>query len=495
MSVLDRSALTESPLADLHAIASELSIDGYRRLRRPELIDAILAKQSGTEVEAAAGEEAPDEEPVAEKAPASPRSRSRRPRKSEAAETSDADASASADDADKAEKPEKADEADKTDKAEDTSEDDEAAGAPRRRGRRGGRGRGSAAKAESEAGSDSDAGDEEKPTRGSRRSRAAAEPTADASADDRETPEESDQLVEGVVELLANGSGFVRVDPPDPSDDDVYISSAQVKRCELVSGDRIAGPKRAPRRSERFASLIRIETINDRPASELADSLRFDDLPAARPSERIKVGSEDPTLKAIEWLTPFGKGSRVAIIGASRSGKSEALRRLAAALVGRDELTLSVALAGVRPEEISEWAQGPVVPAAAVSFAASEESQNSAIEPVIDQARRLAARGTDAVVLIDTLDGVSPLMARKAMASARNIVDGGSVTVIATASEPIGGETTVISLDVALASTGRFPALDLLASGTVRPELLVGDAGAEAIARTRAEVSEPDDED
>jgi transcription termination factor Rho len=493
MSVLDRSALTESPLADLHAIASELSIDGYRRLRRPELIDAILAKQGGTEVEPAAGEEVPDEETAAEKAPASPRSRSRRPRKSEAAETTDTDTTdaettASADDAEEPEKAEKAE------KADDASDDDGGTGAPRRRGRRGGRGRGSAAKAEPEAGSDSDQADEDKPTRGSRHTRAAAEPAAEAVADDRGTPEESEQLVEGVVELLANGSGFVRVDPPDPSDDDVYISSAQVKRCELVSGDRIAGPKRAPRRSERFASLIRIETINDLPASELADSLRFDDLPAARPSERIKVGSEDPTLKAIEWLTPFGKGSRVAIVGASRSGKSEALRHLAAALAGRDELTLSVALAGVRPEEISEWAQGPVVPAAAVSFAASEESQNSAIEPVIDQARRLAARGADAVVLIDTLDGASPQMARKAMASARNIVDGGSVTVIATASEPIGGETTVISLDVALASIGRFPALDLVASGTLRPELLVGEAGAEAIARTRAEVSDGDDE-
>ena len=260
-----------------------------------------------------------------------------------------------------------------------------------------------------------------------------------------------------MVELLANGSGFVRVDPPDPSDDDVYISSAQVKRCELVSGDRIAGPKRAPRRSERFASLIRIETINGRPASELADSVRFDDLPAAFPNERLKIGSEDPTLKAIEWLTPFGKGSRVTIVGASRSGKTEALRRLVTALADREELTVSVVLAGVRPEEIAEWNGGPVTPSAAVSFAASEDAQNGAIEPAIDQARRLAARGADAVVLIDTLDGCSPSMARKALGAARNIVDGGSVTVIATASAPLGGETTVIALDVALTSAGALP--------------------------------------
>ena len=311
---------------------------------------------------------------------------------------------------------------------------------------------------------------------------------SDSDADsDSDSDSESDEIVEGVVELLANGSGFVRVDPPDPSDDDVYISSAQVKRCELVSGDRIAGPKRAPRRSERFASLIRIETINGRPAAELADSVRFDDLPAAFPEERLKIGSDDPTLKAIEWLTPFGKGSRVTIVGASRSGKSEALRRLVTAMADREDLSLSVVLAGVRPEEISEWNGGPVTPAAAVSFAASEDARNGAVEPAIDQARRLAARGADAVVFIDTLDGCTPGLARKALGAARNIVDGGSVTIIATASAPIGGETTVISLDVALTSAGRFPALDLAESGTMRPELLVGAAGAEAIAKTRAE--------
>ena len=144
-----------------------------------------------------------------------------------------------------------------------------------------------------------------------------------------------------MVELLAGGSGFVRVDPPEPSDEDVYISAAQVKRCELVSGDRVSGPKRAPRRSERFASLIRIETINGRPASELADSVRYDELPAAFPADRIKLGSEDPTLKAIEFLTPFGKGSRVTIVGPARAGKTEALKRIAAALGAEDGPTVS----------------------------------------------------------------------------------------------------------------------------------------------------------
>ena len=453
MSVVDRSALEASPLADLHAIASELSIDGYRRLRRAELIDAILNKQEGGDGDGAAA--AVTDEPEAEPKPR--RGRGRR-------KAADADAEAESESATEAEartepepEPEPAD-------ADD--EDDESSGRRRRRGRRGGRGRASA-RDETPSGDDEEQEDE--------------------SEADSDSASESDEVVEGVVELLANGSGFVRVSPPDPSDDDVYISSAQVKRCELVSGDRIAGPKRAPRRSERFASLIRIETINGRPAAELADSVRFDDLPAAFPEDRLKIGSDDPTLKAIEWLTPFGKGSRVTIVGASRAGKTEALRRLVAAMGGRDDLSVSVVLAGVRPEEIAEWNGGPVAPAAAVSFAASEDARNGAIEPAIDQARRLAARGADAVVFIDTLDGCSSGLARKALGAARNIVGGGSVTIIATASAPIGGETTVISLDVALTSAGRFPALDLAASGTMRPELLVGAAGAEAIAKTRAE--------
>jgi transcription termination factor Rho len=447
MSVVDRSALEASPLADLHAIASELSIDGYRRLRRAELIDAILNKQEGGDGAVAAVEDADAASTTEDAAPKRRRSR----RAAEPAPETEAEAEAETET--------------EAESAED--EDEDASGRRRRRGRRGGRGRASGRE-------DAEARDEEE---------AEAETPTDGDAADSE----SEEMVEGVVELLANGSGFVRVEPPDPSDDDVYISSAQVKRCELVSGDRIAGPKRAPRRSERFASLIRIETINGRPAAELADSVRFDDLPAAFPEERLKIGSDDPTLKAIEWLTPFGKGSRVTIVGESRSGKTEALRRLVAAMGGRDELSVSVVLAGVRPEEISEWNGGPVTPGAAVSFAASEDARNGAIEPAIDQARRLAARGADAVVFIDTLDGCSPGLARKALGAARNIVGGGSVTIIATASAPVGGETTVISLDVALTSAGRFPALDLAASGTMRPELLVGAAGAEAIAKTRAE--------
>ena len=415
MSILDRDALAASPLADLHALASELSIDGYRRLRKDDLIDAIIARQGGS--------------------PAEP------------AEDEDRDA------------------------------DEDRPATRRRRGRRGGRTR-SNARDEAETDAEEDAAPAAED----------AEEVEDhverAERGERATEEE---IVEGEVELLPNGSGFLRVNPPEPSEDDVYVSAAQVKRCELVPGDRISGPRRAPRRSERFASLVRIDTINGRPADEVADSTRFDDLPAAYPSERFRLGSDDPTIKAIEWLTPFGRGSRVSIVGPSRAGKTEALRRLAATLAGQDEIQVTLVLAGVRPEEITEWQQGPATPASAISFAASADAQAQTVERAVDQARRLAARGAHAVVLIDTLGGIQPHAARKLLASARNIAGGGSLTVIATATEPFGGETTVIALDPVLASTGRFPALDLIASGTIRPDLLVGDAGAEAIARARME--------
>ena len=177
------------------------------------------------------------------------------------------------------------------------------------------------------------------------------------------------------------------------------------------------------------------------------------------------------------------------MVGAARSGKSEALRRIAAALAEKEGVELTVVLAGVRPEEVPEWQSGPAVPAAAVSFTASADAQAQAVEHTVEQARRVAARGADAVVIVDSLEYLSPAAARRALGAARNIADGGSLTVIAAAHVPLGGETTVIALDGALTAMGRFPALDLAASGTMRPELLVGEAGAEAIAKARADTA------
>ena len=404
-SVLDRSDLEQSPLADLHLLANELGVDGFRRLRKPDLVDAILSRQSGDEVA----------EPVVEEVELV---------------------------------------------ATPVGSDDEGGPKRSRRGRRGGRGR---RRDEDEGGDVGSDRDRDEPV--------ATSPQAESRGGE-------ERSVEGAVELLANGSGFLRLSPPNPTDDDVYISAAQVKRCELVAGDRVAGPMRPARRSERFPSLIRVDTINGRPAEEVAEGTRFEDLPVAWPAERIQLGSEDPTVKAIEWLTPFGKGSRVVIAGPSRSGKSEALRRLAAALASVAGLEVSAVLSGVRPEEIADF---PVSPGSALNFSASVDAQAQAVEQAVEVGRRVAARGGDAVVLIDGFEYLPAAAARRALAAGRNLAGGGSLTVIATSPEPIGGETTVVALDRALAAAGSFPALALSESGTLRPELLVGESGAAAI--------------
>jgi transcription termination factor Rho len=466
-SVLDRSALEQSPLADLHVIANELGVDGFRRLRKADLVDAILAKQGGEDTAPAVEEDGGDEEET-------PR-RGRRGRRGGRARSRDRDEEAEegATDEDAGD-----------DEPEATMPEPEAETPAPRRGRSRSRGGVTADREDRPADRSSERASERSSDRPSERT---PERTSDRAPRGGGTADAEDRAIEGVVELLPNGSGFVRLTPPDSTDDDVYISAAQVKRCELVTGDRIGGPVRAPRRSERFPSLVRVDTINGRPADEVAEGTRFEDLPATWPAERLELGTDDPTVQAIEWLTPIGKGSRAVIAGPARAGKTEALRRLATALAGREGLELTVVLAGVRPEEIADWRQAGVEPTATLSFAASADAQAQALEQAIEQGRRVAARGGDAVVLVDSLEYVAPAAARRALAAARNIDGGGSLTIVATAPAPVGGETTVVALDAALTGLGRFPAIDLAASGTLNAGLLVGDAGAEAIAKAREE--------
>jgi transcription termination factor Rho len=424
MTVLDRSELQASPLSDLHLIADQIGLEGFRRLRKADLIEAILGDKRDN-----SAKDGTEEEP-ARRSPAR-RSRGTRSRRGASASK----ASAAEDDSDEEER--------------SVPVSDAAPAARRGQRSQGGRGRG-----------------------------------------EREKSGEAERSAEGAVEVLGNGSAFLRVDPPEPSDEDVYISAAQVRRCELVSGDRVSGPVRTPRRSERYSSLVRIDTINGQPADAVSEGTRYEDLPVSYPSERLAFDSEDSTLKAIEWLTPLGLGSRAAIAGGARAGKTFALRRLLGALAEREGLEVSLVLAGVRPEEIAEWREGPVQPTAAVGLGSSPDVQGQAVEAAVEAAKRVASRGGDAVVLIDSLDGLHPHTARKVLAAARNLSEAGSLTVIATAAHPFGGETTVIALDPVRAGTGRFPALDLVASGTLKAELLVGEDGAEAITRARESAAE-----
>lgn len=438
MTVLTRDVLEQSTLADLHALAGELAVDGFRKLRREALIDTIFERRGGGAAAGAGGSDDGESR--------SGRRRRRGGRRDDEQQDDGRD--------------------DVVSLTDDEDEDDR----PRRRRRRGG---------------DDDAQAEGGRERGGRNGRGGRDDRGgreDRGGRDDRGGEDTGETVEGVVTIGQSGSAMLKA--KDGSE--VYVSAGQVRRCELVDGDTVSGPTRSARRSERFPSLVRVETINGRDPEETSTGTKFEELPVARPTELLALESEDPTVAAIAYLTPLGRGSRAVIAGPHAAGKSEALRRLAIALQGVDGLELLPVLAGVRPEELGDWAASGLEPAASLDLSAGPDTRAKAIDEVVDRGRRIAARGGHAVLLVDTLDGLGEGAARRILASARKLRDGGSLTIIATRESPVGGESTVVRLDAALATTARFPALDLAGSGTLRPELLVGDEGAAAIAAARA---------
>ena len=386
MSVFSRDALEGSPLADLHAIASELGIEGFRKLRKADLIKAIIIDQGG--------DPGPDPEPVEAE-----------------------------DDADAADKP-----------------------------ARPSRSRRSSSRSSSREGS------------GSRGGRGGSRSERGSSGEEKS--------VEGTIEVLGNGSAFVRVKPPGQSDDDVYVSAAQVRRCELVSGDKVTGPARPARRSERYPSLVRVLTINGNSADEVSVGTPYDKLEAAFPSKLISFAGKNATLKAISSSSPFGRGSRVSVVGPFASGRSTTLRMLAAELAAVEDIELSVVLAGSRPEERAEWVGAGIEPGSVESLVASSDSQAKAVERAIDAAKKVTAKGGHSAVVIDSLDDLSTAAARKALGAARSVPSGGSLTIIAASRQPVGGETTLIYLLPQDGGKVGDPVVDKAHSKTLRSALL-----------------------
>jgi transcription termination factor Rho len=364
VAVLQRKDLEDSPLADLHAIASELGMESYRALRKADLIAAILEAQGGKDA-ADQGTETADR---------SPQSADDRPQTAEA-------------------EPESAEQ----------------------------------------------------------------EPAEEEPAEQEPEPAQAEETVTGVLDILPNGSGFVRVDPSGQSRDDVYVSPAQIRRCELRAGDEVAGPMRPPRRNERHPSLVRVETVNGRDAEPPEERRHFDDLTPVFASERL------PTPPGFGDV-PFGKGSRVAIGGPPGAGSTRLLREVASALAGVDGLELAVVLVGVRPEEVTEWRAIDDLAVSGGGFDRSLEGQVQLAELAVERAKRVAERGGDAAVLIDSLEVLPAGAARRLFGAARNLDGGGSLTVVATtgmAWEPQRYSTTRVLLDPPPSRSGTLRA-DLL---------------------------------
>jgi transcription termination factor Rho len=391
MSVLDRKELEQSPLADLHTIASELGVEGFRRMRKGDLIKAILRDQDGGDSEA------------------------------------EADAPAGEDDVE--ELPER----DRAAEAEAVVEDIKEKPAKERPAR-------------------------ERPARRKPAKPEAAEPEEEDEEEPEPEPEAEEDVRTGVLDILPNGSGFMRSDPFAHSRDDVYVSPAQIRRCELRAGDEISGPVRPPRRSERYPSLVRIDSVNGQLPEPPTERPRFEELTAVFATE--KLASPDGLDSA-----PFGKGSRVAIAGPPGSGATSLLRRIVSELAG-GSLEPVVVLAGVRPEELTEWRRESGITVAGGAFDGSMDEQAQVAEMAVERAKRAVEQGRDAVILVDSLDSLPAAVARRVFGAARKLEEGGSLTVIAAtreSTEPLRVATTRIVLDGGSVAAG---------SGTTRADLL-----------------------
>jgi transcription termination factor Rho len=375
MPVLQRTELESSPLADLHAIASELGIEGFRGMRKDDLIGAILGAQGGEEPE---DEREPDEVPSDEAL-----------EPSFAGEPEEPIADEPADDAEAV--------TEEADDAEPTAEEEPEA----------------AAEEEPEAAA------EEEPE-------PAVEEGEEVVEEEPEVEDEvsDEEIATGVLDVLANGSGFLRLDPAGQSREDVYVSPAQIRRCELRAGDEVSGPMRPPRRNERHPSLVRVETVNGGDAEPPEERPWFGDLTPVLPSERLAAPA------AFE-SAPFGKGSRVAIGGPPGAGATTLLVETARTLTDRHpEMSVQVVLAGVRPEEVTGWREAGFE-AVGGSFERSPEAQAQAAELAVERAKRLVERGGHPAVVIDALDALPPGVRRRLFGAARATEEGGTLTIVA----------------------------------------------------------------
>jgi len=318
----------------------------------------------------------------------------------------------------------------------------------------------------------------------------------------------------GVLEILPDGFGFLR--SPDysylPSPDDIYVSPSQIRRFNLRTGDLVSGQIRPPKEGERYFALLKVEAINhESPEDNISRSL-FDNLTPYYPTERIKLeyNNNDFSTRVMDLITPIGKGQRGMIVAAPRTGKTMLLQSIAKAIrKNHKEIHLIILLIDERPEEVTDWKR-QVSGAEIISSTFDEPPQRhiQVAEMVIDRAKRLVECKKDVVILLDSitrlaraynavipasgkvlsggLDANALQKPKRFFGTARNIEDGGSLTIMATALVDTGSRmddvifeefkgtgNMELHLDRKLVDKRIFPSIDINASGTRKEELLV----------------------
>jgi transcription termination factor Rho len=318
---------------------------------------------------------------------------------------------------------------------------------------------------------------------------------------------------EGVLETLPDGFGFLRA--PDynylPGPDDIYVSPSQIRRFNLRTGDIISGHIRPPKEGERYFALLKVETINYEDPDRAREKILFDNLTPLYPNQRLRLEAQpdDYTNRIVDLLTPIGKGQRGLIVAAPRTGKTMMLQHIAKAIAhNHQEVVLIVLLIDERPEEVTDMQRSVDGEVISSTFDEPATRHVQVAEMVIEKAKRLVEHGKDVVILLDSItrlarayntvvppsgkilsggvDSNALHKPKKFFGAARNIEDGGSLTIIATAlidtgsrmdevifEEFKGTGNMEVHLDRRLMDKRVFPAIDINKSGTRKEELLI----------------------
>jgi transcription termination factor Rho len=318
---------------------------------------------------------------------------------------------------------------------------------------------------------------------------------------------------EGVLETLPDGFGFLRA--PDynylPGPDDIYVSPSQIRRFNLRTGDIISGHIRPPKEGERYFALLKVESINYEDPERAREKILFDNLTPLYPNERLRLEyqPDDYTTRIVDLMIPIGKGQRGLIVAAPRTGKTMMLQHIAKAIAhNHAEVILIVLLIDERPEEVTDMQRSVDGEVISSTFDEPATRHVQVAEMVIEKAKRLVEHGKDVVILLDSItrlarayntvvppsgkilsggvDSNALHKPKKFFGAARNIEDGGSLTIIATAlidtgsrmdevifEEFKGTGNMEVHLDRRLMDKRVFPAIDINKSGTRKEELLI----------------------
>jgi transcription termination factor Rho len=321
---------------------------------------------------------------------------------------------------------------------------------------------------------------------------------------------------DGVLEILQDGFGFLRSPESNylPGPDDIYVSPSQVRRFGLRTGDTVEGQIRSPKEGERYFALLKVNTINFDQPDKVRHRINFDNLTPLYPEQRLKIETEDPTKKdlttrVIDLISPLGKGQRGLIVAPPRTGKTMMLQNIAHSVSqNHPECYLIVLLIDERPEEVTDMARSVKGEVVSSTFDEPAVRHVQVAEMVIEKAKRLVEHKRDVVILLDSItrlarayntvvpssgkvltggvDANALQRPKRFFGAARNIEEGGSLTIIATAlidtgsrmdevifEEFKGTGNSEIILDRKLSDKRTFPAIDITKSGTRKEELLV----------------------